>query len=435
MAQVPSSRVGHRFVRGDATGFDIPADPAALIAAGPEWLTMAMHAFGSLSPGNRITAMTAQPCPGGSTGKKLFLELATLRPEPGLDRVVFAKFSRDFDDERRDRQRDEMAGEARLVALSRNAEFPIRVPRGHFADYEAVSGTGIVITERIAYGENGIEPHRRKCLDWQTMPDPLEYYRATVTALARLARAHKAGALGADIDAQFPWDPAVGNADPIRISREELESQLEICRQFARDCPQLMPAHLADEAFLDRLCADALLVYGNEAALRQFLAADPDLIALCHWNSNIDNAWFWREQGALQCGLIDWGRAGQITFGAALWGGLCAAHHDVWTRHLDSLLALFCEEYAAYGGSQVEVPRLRRHLFLHMALMGTSRMFAAPEVIRFRMPECISASGPRDAMFEPVSADPARNYTSVYTALLLAWEREDFGKLVREVLG
>ena len=30
------------------------------------------------------------------------------------------------------------------------------------------------------------------------------------------------------------------------------------------------------------------------------------MIALCHWNANIDNAWFWREpDGALRCGLID----------------------------------------------------------------------------------------------------------------------------------
>lgn len=423
------------FVTGDATGLAVPAHPQALIDAGPQWLTQAMHRFGSLSLDNAITAMKAEPCPGGSTGKKLFLTLETLHPEPGLDPVVFAKFSRDFDDPLRDRQRDEMEGEAKLVALSRGAGFPIRVPRGHFADYEAASGTGLVITERIAYGEGAIEPHCRKCLDWQTMADPLEYYRATVTALARLAGAHKAGALGADVARQFPWDPLVGNADPIRQSRAELEEQLESCRAFARDCPQLMPPQLSAQEFLSRLERDALLVFDNEAAIRDFLSSDPDLIALCHWNSNIDNAWFWREAGELHCGLIDWGRVGQITFGAALWGGLCAAHHDIWTRHLDSLLALFCAEYAAHGGPLVKPEKLRRHLFLHMALMGTSRMVAAPGVIRFRMPECTGASGPRDPMFLPVSADPARNYNSVYTALMLTWEREDFGALVRELLG
>jgi hypothetical protein len=422
------------FVRGDATGLEVPTHPDALIAAGPEWLTTAMRKFGALAPDNSVTRLTAEPCPGGSTGKKLFLTLETERPEPGLDRVVFAKFSRDFDDELRDRQRDEMEGEAKLAQLSRGAGFPIRVPRGHFADYHAASGTGLVITERIAYGEGVIEPHRRKCLDWQTMADPLEYYRATVTALARLAAAHKSGALGGDVEQRFPWDSAVGNADPIRQSRADLLSQIAECRAFARDCPQLMPPQLSAPAFLDRLEADALLVFDNEAAIRGFLASDPDLIALCHWNSNIDNAWFWREHGQLHCGLIDWGRVGQITFGAALWGGLCAAHHDVWTRHLDELLALFCTEYAANGGPLVAVARLRRHLFVHMALMGTSRMFAAPGVIRFRMPDCVHASGPHDPMFLPVSADPARNYTSVYTALMLTWEREDFGALVREVL-
>ncbi|PLK27609.1 hypothetical protein [Novosphingobium sp. TH158] len=420
---------------GDATGLRIPAHPAALLAAGPEWLTMALRQFGSLAPDNAITAFTAEPCPGGSTGKKLFLTLETLRPEPGLDRVVFAKFSRDFDDERRDRQRDEMEGEARLVALSRGAQFPIRVPRGYFADYHADSGTGLVITERIAFGENGIEPHRRKCLDWQTMDGPLEYYSATVSALARLAAAHRSGALGADIEARFPWDPQVGNADPIRQTRAELAAQIAQCRAFARDCPHLMPPALSEPAFLDRMEQDAWLVYENDQAIRGFLAADPRLISLNHWNSNIDNAWFWREHGTLHCGLIDWGRFGQITFGAALWGGLCAAHHDIWQHHLDRLLSLFVAQYHAHGGPRVTLVELRQHLHVHMALMGTARMLAAPEVIRFRMPECVTASGPRDPMFLPVSADPARNYTSIYTALMLTWEREDFGATLREILG
>lgn len=422
------------FIAGDATGLDIPAHPEALLAAGPDWLTAALHAFGTLAPDNRITALHAEPCPGGSTGKKLFLRLETMQPEPALQGHLFAKFSRDFDDERRDRQRDEMAGEAGLVALSRGSGFPVRVPRGIFADYHAASGTGLVITECVAYGEGAIEPHRRKCLDWQTMADPLEYYSATVAALARLAGAHKSGALGADVEARFPWDPAMGNADPIRQTRAELADQIAHCRMFARDCPQLLPAGTADPAFLDRLEADASLVFDNEAKIRAFLASDPRFISLNHWNSNIDNAWFWRERGKVHCGLIDWGRFGQITFGAALWGGLCAAHHDVWERHLGDLLGLFCEEYCAHGGPRITPHELRRHLFVHMALMGTARMLAAPEVIRFRMPGCIDASGPRDPMFEPVEADPARNYTSVYGALVLTWAREDFGALVREVL-
>jgi len=212
--------MGERFdqFRGDATGLQIPAHPEALIAAGPEFLTSALRAFGTIAADNAVTAMSVEVCPGGCTGEKLFLTLDYARAEPQVDRRVFAKFSRDFDDERRDWQRTEMAGEAKFVALSRGARFPIRVPKGYFADYEEASGTGLVITECIAYGEAGIEPHRRKCLDWQTMADPLPYYRASVTALARLAAAHKSGALTGDIEAQFPFAPVAASADPFRYS-------------------------------------------------------------------------------------------------------------------------------------------------------------------------------------------------------------------------
>ncbi len=422
------------FVRGDATGLDIPAHPDALIAAGPEFLTRALRAFGTIAPDNAVTAMAATPCPGGSTGKKLFLTLDYARAEPQLDRTVFAKFSRDFDDERRDWQRTEMAGEAKFVALSQGAQFPIRVPKGYFADYEEATGTGLVIAECIAYGEHGIEPHRRKCLDWQTMADPLPYYRASVTALARLAGAHKSGALAGDIEEHFPFDPASGSADPFRYSPDELAAQLQQARDFARDCPRLMPQEIRDPGFLDQLESDVWLIHAEGAALRAFLISNPAMIALNHWNAHIDNCWFWREGGELKCGLIDWGRVGQLTIGAALWGGLSAAHHDVWDHHLGDVLSHFLSEYRAHGGPPVTLAELKQHLFVHMAVMGTARMFAAPEIIRFRLPECVNASSPRDPMFTPVSADPARNYLSVYTALLKTWQREDFGKLLREAI-
>jgi hypothetical protein len=420
--------------RGDATGMDIPAHPEALMAAGPEFLTRALQHFGTLAADNAITAFSAKPCPGGSTGKKLFLTLETLRPEPGLDRVVFAKFSRDFDDDRRDWQRTEMAGEARFVALSRNPDFPIRVPRGFFADYHAETGTGLVITECIAYGEGAIEPHRRKCLDWQTMADPLPYYRASVTALARLAAAHKSGRLAPDIDAQFPWDPVTGSADLILYSDDELAAELEHCRAFARDCPQLLPEEVRTPEFLAQMERDTWVIRENEAAIRAALAANPAMIALNHWNSHIDNCWFWRDGADLHCGLIDWGRVGQITFGSALWGGLSAAHHDIWDHHLDDLLTLFVREYAEHGGPVITLADLKQHLALHMAAMGVARVLAFPEIIRFRQPQCPQASGPHDPMFEPVAVDAARNCLSVYTVFLKHWRRENFGEVVRRVI-
>src|SRR5205085_1244847 len=107
------------------------------------------------------------------------------------------------------------------------------------------------------------------------------------------------------------------------------------------------------------------------------------------------NAWFWREaDGELRCGLMDWGRVNQITLGAALWGCLSAARHDIWEHHLDALLALFVREHQEHGGPAIALEELRLHLVLHIAAMGVARVLAFPAVVQFRVPEVFTASGP-----------------------------------------
>jgi hypothetical protein len=423
-------------VRGDDTGMLIPAHPGALAAGGETWLTEAFRTFGALAADNAVTRILAvDPCPGGSTGSKVFLHLEYAHDAPGLDAELFVKFSRDFSDGRRDWQRHEMESEARFGAVTRVPGFPIGAPTAYFSDYEAASGTGIIITQRIRFGEGGIELHRRKCLDYLTLPDPLPYYRTTVTALARLAGAHKAGRLTDDIDRRFPFDPVTASADPVRDDEATLRLRLAQCRDFAARCPQLLPPEVRDPAFLDRVERDAVRIRAHEAEIQRFLVGNPDLIALCHWNAHIDNAWFWRDEvDALHCGLIDWGRVGQISFGSALWGGLSAAHHSIWDDHLTELLGLFVAEYHAAGGPLITVEALEFHLTLHMAMMGVSRGLIFPEVVLLRQPDAPNATGPEDAMFEPVEYDAARNCLHVYTVLLKYWRRRNFGAHVDAVL-
>ena len=419
---------------GDFTGLAVPAHVAALREAGAEFLTRAFRAFGSLGSDNAVARIVSlDPCAGGSTGAKLFLTVEYARPEPGLHTDLFVKFSRDFTDRRRDRQRWEMQSEVPFEALTRQSGFPIRVPTAYFADYHAETGTGLVITERVAYGEGAIEPHRGKCLDHLTMDDPLPYYRQVVTALARLCAAHKAGSLAPDIDTRFPFDPVTGSADPIRYDAAGLQAELDHCFDFAARAPQLLPPEVRSPEFQARMARDAVRVREHEAALQRYLTGNRDLIALCHWNAHIDNCFFWRDpDGTLHSGLIDWGRVGQITFGSILWGGLSAAHHDIWDHHIDDLLALFAAEYHAHGGPLVTKEELEFHLTLHMAAMGVARVLMFPEVILFRLPECVNASGPHDPMFLPI--EPARNSLHIYTVFLKFWLRQDFGAALDRLL-
>ena len=424
---------------GDATGLAIPAHPDAMREAGADFLTRAFRAFGSLGQDNAVASIAhIEHCPGGSTGQKLFLRVAYARPDPALHSELFVKFSRDFGDDRRDAQgRFEMRSEVPFARLARGADFPIAVPKPYFADYREACGSGLIVTERIAYGEGGIEPHRRKCFDRETMDDPLSWYRAVVTALARLAAAHKSGRLSPDIDRHFPFDAATGTADPIRYDDAGLQAELESCFAFARNNPRLLPEQLRCEEFLARMQRDSYLVKANEAALQRYLTGNPDLIALCHWNANIDNCFFWipeesGEAGERQCGFIDWGRVGQLTFGSVLWGGLCAMHPDIWDFHLDELLELFALVYGEHGGPRITAAALEQHLMVHMATMGVSRVLVFPEVITFRCPDIGQASGPRDPMI--LAIDPARNSLQIYISFLKTWHARDFGARVQQVL-
>lgn len=421
---------------GDRTGFAIPAHPDALRDVGADFLTRAFRSFGSLAASNAVARITRlEHCPGGSTGQKMFLSVEYAKPDPALHTDLFVKFSRDFTDIRRDDPgRFEMRSEVPFMWLARQADFPIAVPRPYFADFDDESGSGLIVTEQIAYGEGSIEAHRRKTLDHQTLDDPLGHYRAVVKALARLSAAHKSGALNADIDAVFPFDPVTGSADPIRYSEAELQAELDRCFAFAREAPQLLPAELRSAQFMEQMARDSFHIRRHEAAIQRFLTGNADLRALCHWNAHIDNCFFTDDPDeGLQCGFIDWGRAGQITFGSVLWGGLSAAHHDIWDHHLDELLALFVNEYRSHGGPAITVEQLEQHLTLHVAAMGTARVLAFPEIIRFRLPECVAATGPFDAMFEPV--DPSRNCLGVYTNFLKFWQRQDFGAAVERQVG
>lgn len=423
------------FVRGDATGLLVPAHGAALRSGCEAFLTAAFRAFGSLSPSNRVARITQfEPCPGGSTGQKWFLSVAFERPEPDLHTELFVKFSRDFDDPvRDDRGKFEMEAEVRFATISRLPSFPIRVPTAYFADYHHASHTGLLITERIAFGTGGIEPHRPKCLD-QEIENPLGHYREIVKALARIAAAHRSGRLSSDICARFPFDPdAAAASNPIGHDLRQLHELVVQYSDFAARCPQLLPAHIACDDFIAKLDREVGRFLEHEAAIKRFMQSNPDLVALCHWNANIDNAWFWRDaSGALQCGLMDWGHVGQMNVAFALWGCLSGSGLEIWNDHLDELLILFIDELAEYGGPRLELAELKLHLHLYVAMMVLFYFLESPQRILFRLPEAVSATGPRDPMFR--RSDTARNQLHILTVALNLWQNHDFGAVLDRLL-
>ena len=288
----------HRWVVGDQFGLAFPADPVGLRSGGTRFLTDAFRVAGVLGDDNSVTRIKEfREVAGGSTGRKVAMEVEYDKAVAGLHTDLFVKFSRDLDNPIRDRGRTQMEPEVRFASLSRVPEFPIAVPYVQFADYQHRSGTRMLITERIRYGDKGIERHYHKCLDYE-MPEPLDHYRALLTALARLAGTHRSGCLPAGLTSRFPLDVAAATVgDRAPLSPDKLERRFTQLAEFVATHPALLPANVGSPEFLARLREDVPRIAHHEHTIAGQLAADSDYVALCHWNANIDNAWFWRAGG------------------------------------------------------------------------------------------------------------------------------------------
>ena len=419
-----------RWVKGDHFGLAIPADPAALRAGGAAFLTTAFRLSGALGTGNAVTRISQfDEVRGGSTGRKVLLTVEYDKPDTHTD--LFVKFSRDFDDPIRDRGKTQMESEVLFATLSREPGFPVTVPATQFADYHRDTGTGLLISERIQLGANGIERQYHKCLDYE-MPEPLEHYRALVTALGRLVGGHRSGRISAD---QFPVDiqaAQVGERAP--ISAEKLTRRLGQFADFAETSPRLIPANVCSPQFISRLHDDAPRFLEHEPAVWSYLADHPDYVALCHWNANVDNAWFWRDSdNALHCGLMDWGCAGQMNVAMALWGAMSGAETAMWDHHLDELLRLFVAEVRDCGGPELSVSELNNQLMLYVGIMAVAWLFDIPALIRARFGDAAHTLTRKDPRIK--DDESVRAPLQMLTNALNLWERKQFGQILDGALG
>lgn len=146
------------------------------------------------------------------------------------------------------------------------------------------------------------------------------------------------------------------------------------------------------------MTAQAPELMRREADVWWQLRADPDYLALCHWNANVDNAWFWRgDDGELRCGLMDWGCVSRMNVAMAVWGSLSGAETSLWDSHLDELLELFCKEVLASGGPVLDPAAMERDLVLYATLMGVTWLLDVPALIRKRLP----GAGPLTTRADP----------------------------------
>ena len=429
----PAAAVNKRWVAGEIFGLEIPADADTLVSGGTDFLTKAFHTSGALAVNNRVSRIVeAKEFSGGGTGKKLLLTVAYESPEPELPEQLFIKFSRNFDNELWDRARVLMISEANFAVLSRSPDFPITVPACLFADVESESGTGLIVAERITYGRNGVEALYPKCMDY-LVPEPLEHYKAILKGLAKLSGAHRGGRLSPDFDKKFPCNPEQASAVfAIRTPEEKLVQRANRMFDFIARYPRLFPENVRAPEFRGQFLSDIHDVVVAEGRIREVLYGNPEFIAFAHWNANIDNCWFWRDaDSVLQCGFLDWANAGQISVAQSVSGAISGAEPFVWNEHLDELLAVFIEEYAAQGGARLSLDELRLHNLLIVAVSGVAYSMGAPIAIERDIEDIDAIESYRDDRFR--EHENARIQLHMMTKMLNVWQTRKLGDVIRKL--
>jgi hypothetical protein len=375
------------FVRGQETGTEFPTTIEAFRKVGVEFLTRAFHAVGSLPLDDRVTAIIrADEFVGGGMGRKLLLDLEYERGH-GLAKQLFVKFPLDEGHPQREAFTWPMQSEVRFYLLSMRTKLPVAIPKAYFADFDAASPSGILITERVAYGEGNIEACIDKCQDF-LLDDQLERYRVVAQANAKLAGEHKAGKLGSSIAEKFPF-PGPGQVDGERFfyAQADVDTRIAKLREFANKAPQLLPKTFASNQFLDQFARETSLVLQHQDKIYDYLNGADDFIGLCHWNINIDNAWFWRDEpDQLRVGFLDWGRASQMNIARAFWGMVCAAELDLLDNHRQELMQVFVDSYRQSGGPAITLAEFEFMYRLAVSVDAFLWMIDAPTIVETHLP-------------------------------------------------
>ena len=290
------------FVRGDATGLAIPAHGEALRAAGETFLTEAFRSFRSLSPNNRIVRITRlEPFPGGNSGHKLFLSVEYAHTEPGLHTDLFVKFSRDFTDAFRDRRRHELQAEVCLAGTVASARLSDQ--RSH----RLFCGLSPRIRHRHAHHAANRLRQRRHRAAAAEMHGPRTFRTARLLSSDRndpRAARRRAQSQGCYPRRSMRTFHSIRKRPPPPTrfpgTSGSCANGSRVMRHSSQAAPSFCPPMSPRRNSSARLERDAVRFLRHEATIKRFLHADRDFIALCHYNANIDNAWFWRDRsGAL----------------------------------------------------------------------------------------------------------------------------------------
>ena len=387
------------WTNGELCNISFPYTYDAFYEAGPEFLTDAFRTTGAIEESNQVIAVeNFQEVAAGGMGRKARFTVRYAEPAPHLKSVLFAKFSLEADHHLRHIYEGVMNSEVALALLSRDTDFPIKVPECYFADLNAEQGEALLITECIPFGQEGVEPEIEKAMDHQ-LTNTEEYYHAIARALSRLAAYDKSGKLQSPLVSHLK--PGIKTHPVIGLPPEELDQKLDALGEFIQTGHNLLPAQYCDKEFADSLAKWVPKTFKHYHAIKDDLNAHPKLAAICHWNPNIDNGWFWRDENKqMQAGLFDWGNVGNINLASAFCSSIAFTEIEVLEKHFDALVDTLLSEYKEYCGVEVTTEDFQDCFNLLVATDLTALLLDLPAFLTSLHPDLDSYESYRDPRLE-----------------------------------
>lgn len=405
--------------KGMLYGLEFPWTEATLVEWGPNWLTAAFHAAGTLDKGNQVTKIIPEEkvkVTTGNNGGKFLFEVRYKRVEAGLHTRLFAKVPFPLEGVTRSDRLSSSVNKQPQELYEINtyrlleASLPLKTPRFYYGDICKESSNWILITECVPFSDKAkinfgkptakkaplkpfqIEGPYDKCVDHNLRGDPLEYYLVLVRGGAMIAGLYKAGKLGSreklrdnfsDMEGlpieAFGMHWAASGEDP-RMFKPKVDLAITFISETGK---KLFPGYVTDQAFLAKLRTILMTLNAYKAEISYWKHKDPDYVALTHQNMNVDNAYFWRDaDGNLECGVFDWGAMGSNSLGHKLWWWLYCMDFEPFKAHLPKLLEVFSSSYQEFGGPALDEELLRRMVMLTALEQMLGLAAAVPQILR-----------------------------------------------------
>lgn len=446
---------------GDYFGITFPHSEAQLKEWGPEWLTRAFHAAGTLPRENRVTRIVdSREFVGGGAGLKCIMNVEYESDAPYLHKTLFIKLPHKHGSDRYyvsclwDHDRPEIVFNIWLSSC-----VPCRVPKFYFGDICSETTNFILICESIPFAPGPpcppglaageIEPPYDKFKDWELpAPGALAYYRACVRAMGTMAGKFKQNELfppghgTLNASRMFPMPPTLsripaglpGMSETDRaVKPKQADMVVKFIGQTAR---RLYADDIVDARFLSEWKSQVLHCAEYQQEIGAFKRLNQDYVSLTHNNLQIDNAFFWRdESGEVQVGLLDWGILSCSDVAGSLQGCLTGMLYDDFDAHFDDLVSEFLRAYEEHGGPRLDAELVKLHFHLGVTGWAVSLLGVLTNIFKFT----------KEAEFETIESmsDPrimdrfhVRAQTTQLGFMLRYWRRRNpyaaFTKWVRD---